>query len=50
MGVPEGLKALLSNLGMRGGIHNDHDEEHEVASDTAGLSVVDLKGGLLSNL
>jgi hypothetical protein len=50
VGVPEGLKAFLSDLGMRGGIHDDHDEEHEVAGDATGLSVMDLESGLLSNL
>lgn len=49
VGVPEGLKALLSNLRMRGRIHHDHDEEHEMAGDASRLSVVDLKSGLLSD-
>ena len=49
VGIPEHLKALLSNPGMGSGIHDEHDEEHEVAGDSTRLSIVYLKSSLLSN-
>lgn len=50
MGVPERLEALLTDLVVRGGVHEYHDEEHEVTSETTRLSVVNLLRALLSNL
>ena len=50
MSVPERLEALVTNLVVRGGVHEEHDEKHEVASDTTSLGVVDVKGRLRTNL
>ena len=49
VGVPEGLEALVADLLVRGGVHEHHDEEHNVASEATGLSVVDLDGQLGTN-
>jgi len=43
MSVPEGFEALLSNLNVGSGVHEKHAEEHDVASNTTGLLVVDIK-------
>lgn len=43
VGVPEGFERLLSDAGVSGGVHQQHAEEHDVSSDTAGLGVVDIK-------
>lgn len=40
--VPECLKGLLANSVVGGGIHEQHAEEHDVASDAAWLGVMDL--------
>ena len=50
MGVPESLEALIANLPMRGSVHQEHDQEHEVTSDASSLCVVDVQRGLLSYL
>ena len=50
MGIPEDFKSLVANLLVGGRVHKNHDKEHEVASNTAGLSVVDLLSGLLADL
>ena len=50
MRVPEGLETLIADLAVRSCVHEDHNEEHEVPSDTAGLGVVDIKGNFRSNL
>jgi len=50
MRVPENLESLLPNLVVGRGIHEHHDEEHEVASDATRLRVVNLLGCLLANL
>ena len=42
--VPERLEALLANFCVGGTVHEDHDEQHDMASDTARLAVVDVKG------
>lgn len=47
--VPERLKALCADPVVCGGIHNNHDEEHEVAGDAARLCVMDIEGSLLPN-
>ncbi len=44
MGIPEGFEALVTNLVRGGGIHEDHDEKHEVACDSTSLCRVDVKG------
>jgi len=50
VGVPEGLEALRTNLLVGSGVHEDHDEEHEVTGETTRLGVVDLLSKLLTNL
>lgn len=50
VGIPESFEALGTNFVVCGGVHQDHDEEHEVASDTARLSVVNFESSLLSDL
>lgn len=40
--VPECLKGLLANSVMGRGVHEQHAEEHNVASDAARLGVMDL--------
>jgi len=42
VGIPEGLERLLADLGVGGGIHEEHAQEHDVAGDTAGVHVMDL--------
>lgn len=44
MRVPECLEALLADLLMCGTVHDDHDEEHEMTSDSSGLLVVNVEG------
>jgi hypothetical protein len=41
--VPEGFETLIAYLVVGGCVHQDHDEEHEMACDAAGLRIVDLK-------
>lgn len=48
--VPEGLEGLLSDFGMRGGVHHKHTEEHDVPCDATSLSVVDPDGSVRSDL
>ena len=43
MGVPEGFKGLLANLCVGSTVHHDHDEEHDVASNTSRLLVVNIE-------
>src|SRR5437660_1697174 len=43
VGVPESLEALVANLVVRGGVHQQHAEEHDVASDTTGFGVMDVE-------
>ena len=43
--VPEGFVRLLSDLGVGGGVHQEHAKEHDVTCDAAGLRVVDLDCG-----
>lgn len=47
--VPERFVALLSNLRMRGGEHEQHAEQHDMACDTTGLHVMNLHGGFSSH-
>ena len=48
--VPEGLEALVTDLVVRGGVHEDHDEKHEVAADATRLGVVNVESDLRTNL
>lgn len=50
VGVPEGLERLLTNSVVRSCVHEKHAEQHDVAGDTARLSVVDLQGEDRSDL
>jgi hypothetical protein len=50
VGVPECLEALFANRIVGGGVHEDHDKEHKMASDASRLGVVDIESLLLANL
>ena len=50
MGVPERLERLLSDPVVSGRIDEQHAEQHDVSSDTTGLSVMDFKRDFRSNL
>lgn len=50
MGVPEGLVGLSTDLGVGGGEHQQHAQHHDVAGDTARLSIMDLHRGLRPQL
>jgi hypothetical protein len=50
MSVPECLEALSSNFLVGGAVHQDHDEQEGVTGDAAWLSVVNLQGGLGTDL
>jgi hypothetical protein len=50
MGVPEGLKALLSDLGVSGRVHEEHTKQHDMSCYPASLCVVDLDGGKWAEL
>lgn len=43
VGIPESLKALVTNLVMGSGVHQEHDEQHEVTRDATGLRVMDIQ-------
>lgn len=42
VGVPKRLEALLADLVVGSRVHDEHDEQHEMTSDTASLFVVDI--------
>ena len=42
MRVPESLKRLLADHTMRSGVHQEHTQKHNMASDSTSFSVVDL--------
>lgn len=42
VGVPERLKALVAHLVVCCGVHQEHDEEHEVARDGSSLGVMNV--------
>ena len=48
--VPESLKTLVANLVVRGGVHQEDDEKHEVAGNASRLGVVDVEGDLGADL
>ena len=50
MRVPKGLEALCADFVVGRGIHQHHDEQHEMTSDTASLGVVNIKSPLGTNL
>ena len=50
VGVPESLERLLPDTVVRGSVHEQHTEEHDVAGDSTRLCVVDLQGTDRANL
>jgi hypothetical protein len=50
MGIPEGLKGLLTDLVVSGRVHEEHAKEHDVACDASNFCIMNLKSGHLSNL
>ena len=50
VGVPKGFETLVVDLVMGGGIHENHNQEHKVACNSAGLLVVDIQCDFRSNL
>lgn len=50
VGVPERLERLLADPVVSSRVHEQHAEEHDMASDTTGLGVVDLDRKHRSNL
>lgn len=50
MSVPKGFEALVADLLVSRGVHENHDQQHEVAGDASGLGVMDFLGSLLANL
>ena len=50
VGIPERFEALGTDLVVCGRVHQNHDEEHEVTSDTTCLGIVDIQSLLLTNL
>jgi hypothetical protein len=50
MRIPESFKRLLTNFRVRGSVHQEHAQKHNVASDAACLGVVYLDSSLLTNL
>lgn len=49
MSIPKYFEALLSDLMVGGRIHEEHDEEHEMTSDTARLGIMYFLSSLLAN-
>lgn len=50
VGVPEGLERLLADSVVCSRVHQKHAEKHDMAGDTARLSVMDLQGENRSDL
>lgn len=48
--VPKGFETLVANLVVGSGIHEDHNEEHEVSRDTASLGIMNIESNLRANL
>lgn len=48
--IPECFEALGANFLAGGAVHEQHDEQHEVARDATRLGVVDLEGELFPDL
>lgn len=42
--IPEGLEALVADLVVRRGIHEEHNQEHKMAGDASCLLVVNVQG------
>ena len=43
MGVPKCFEGLLPNFGMRRSVHEEHAKQHDVASDSTSLLIMDLE-------
>jgi len=50
MSIPESLKTLLANFLMSSGIHEHHDEKHEMTGNSSCLGIMNLQCELLSDL
>lgn len=50
MCVPERLERLLAYAVMCRGVHEEHTQQHDMASDATRLRIVDLHGGFRPNL
>lgn len=50
VGIPERFEALAADLVMGGCVHDEHDEQHEVAGDATGLFIMDILCGNLTDL
>jgi hypothetical protein len=50
MSVPKGFETLGADLLVSRGVHENHNQQHEVAGDASWLGVMDLLGSLLANL
>ena len=50
MCVPESLEALVTNLSVRRGVDEHHDEQHEMTRDASRLSVVNILCSFLADL
>jgi len=48
--IPKCLEALAADLVVSGGVHYEHYEQHEMASDATSLCVVNILGALLTDL
>ena len=42
--IPECLEALLADFCVASTVHQDHDKQHDMASDTGRLTVMDVEG------
>lgn len=49
MSVPKHFETLFPDLMVGGRVHQEHDEEHKMTSDTAGLGIVYFLRSLLAN-
>lgn len=49
VGVPESFKALLSDFLLCGGIHQEHNQEHEMTCDASWLCVVNIDSPQLAD-
>ena len=50
MCVPKCLETLVADLVVSSRVHEDHDQEHEVACDTTSLGIVDIQRRFWTNL
>jgi hypothetical protein len=50
MSVPECLERLLSDPVVGSGVDQEHEQKHEMSSDTTSLGIMDLKRDLRSHL